>query len=187
MAEFPLHTRATAPFEAKPFLDQAGQSIGYVPALLAQMAEAPALLEGYATLGAIFRKCGFSAAEQQLVLLTVAVEHQSRYCTPAHAARARAAELDEDIIDAIRRGQPIADPRLEILRGFIVRMIRSGGALSESELRAFLDAGFTRANALEIILAIGLKTLSTYVGHIARTPLDPPLIADALTVGRRVA
>lgn len=187
MAEFPLHTRATAPFEAKPFLDQAGQSIGYVPALLAQMAEAPALLEGYATLGAIFRKCGFSAAEQQLVLLTVAVEHQSRYCTPAHAARARAAELDEDIIDAIRRGQPIADPRLEILRGFIVRMIRSGGALSESELRAFLDAGFTRANALEIILAIGLKTLSTYVGHIARTPLDPPLIADALTVGSRVA
>ncbi len=121
------------------------------------------------------------------MLLTVAVEHQSRYCTPAHAARARAAELDEDIIDAVRRGQPIADPRLEVLRGFIVRMIRSGGALSESELRAFMDAGFTRANALEIILAIGLKTLSTYVGHIARTPLDPPLIADALTVGRRVA
>lgn len=187
MAEFPLHTRATAPFEAKPFLDQAGQSIGYVPALLAQMAEAPALLEGYATLGAIFRKSGFPAAEQQLVLLTVAVEHQSRYCTPAHAARARAAELDEDIIDAVRRGHPIADPRLEVLRGFIVRMIRSGGALSESELGAFLEAGFTPANALEIVLAIGLKTLSTYVGHIARTPLDPPLIADALTVGRRVA
>lgn len=187
MAEFPLHTRATAPFEAKPFLDQAGQSIGYVPALLAQMAEAPALLEGYATLGAIFRKSGFPAAEQQLVLLTVAVEHQSRYCTPAHAARARAAELDEDIIDAVRRGHPIVDPRLEILRGFTVRMIRSGGALSESELGAFLEAGFTPANALEIILAIGLKTLSTYVGHIARTPLDPPLIADALTVGRRVA
>lgn len=187
MAEFPLHTRATAPFEAKPILDQAGQSIGYVPALLAQMAEAPALLEGYATLGAIFRKSGFSAREQQLVLLTVAVEHQSRYCTPAHAARARSVELDEAVIDAVRREQPIADPRLEALRGFIVRMIRAEGALPEAEIDAFLNAGFSRANALEIVLAIGLKTLSTCVAAIARTPLDPPLIAEALAAGRRVA
>lgn len=187
MAEFPLHSRATAPFEAKPFLDQAGQSIGYVPALLAQMAEAPTLLEGYATLGAIFRKSGFTPQEQQLVLLTVAVAHQSRYCTPAHAARARSVELDEDVIDAVRCEQPIADQRLETLRDFVVRMIRSEGALSDSEVDAFLDAGFTRANALEIVLAIGLKTLSTYVAAIAQTPLDPPLIAEALTVGRRVA
>lgn len=187
MTEFPLHTRATAPFEAKPFLDQAGQSIGYVPALLAQMAEAPALLEGYATLGAIFRKSRFSTAEQQLVLLTVAVEHQSRYCTPAHAARARAVELDQAIIDAVRRGHPIDDPRLETLRAFIVRLIRSEGALPNSEIDAFLEAGFNRAHALEIVLAIGLKTLSTYTTNIAQTPLDPPLIADALTVGRRVA
>jgi alkylhydroperoxidase family enzyme len=187
MAEFPLHTRATAPFEAKPFLDQAGQSIGHVPALLAQMAEAPALLESYATLGAIFRKSGFTPQEQQLVLLTVAVEHQSRYCTPAHAARARAAELDEDVIDAVRRELPIDDPRLEMLRGFIVRMIRSEGALSDTDIDAFLEAGFSRANVLEIVLAIGLKTLSTYTATIARTPLDPPLIAEAFAVGRRVA
>lgn len=187
MAEFPLHTRATAPFEAKPFLDQAGQSIGYVPALLAQMAEAPALLEGYATLGAIFRKSGFSPAEQQLVLLTVAVEYQSRYCTPAHVARARSVALDEDVIDAVRLGQPIADPRREALRSFIIHLIRAKGALPDAGLDAFLAAGFTRANALEIVLAIGLKTLSTYVSHMAQTPLDPPLIADALTVGRRVA
>ena len=187
MVQFPLHTRATAPFEAKPFLDQAGQSIGYVPALLAQMAEAPALLEGYATLGAIFRKSSFSPLEQQLVLLAVSVEHQSRYCTPAHAARARAAELDEDAIDAVRENRAIDDPRLEALRAFTSRLVRARGDLARHEVDAFLAAGFTQANALEIILAIGLKTLSTYVSHIARTPLDPPLIADALTVGRRIA
>ena len=187
MVQFPLHTRATAPFEAKPFLDQAGQSIGYVPALLAQMAEAPALLEGYATLSAIFRKSSFSPLEQQLVLLAVSVEHQSRYCTPAHAARARAAELDEDAIDAVRENRAIDDPRLEALRAFTSRLIGARGDLARPEVDAFLAAGFTQANALEIILAIGLKTLSTYVSHIAQTPLDPPLIADALTVGRRIA
>ncbi len=185
MAQFPLHTRATAPFEAKPILDQAGQAIGYVPALLAQMAEAPALLEGYAALSAIFRKTGFTPAEQQLVLLTASVEHDSHYCTPAHTVRARAAAIDEATLTAVRAGRPVADPRLEALRLFTVRMIRERGFLADADLDAFVAAGFTRANALEIILAVGLKTLSNYVNHLAETPLDPPLVADA--VGRRVA
>ena len=185
MAQFPLHTRATAPFEAKPILDQAAQTMGYVPALLAQMAEAPALLEGYAALSAIFRKTGLSPAEQQLVLLTASVEHDSHYCTPAHTVRARDAAIDEATLAAVRAGRPVADPRLEALRAFTVRMIRDRGFLADADLDAFVAAGFTRANALEIILAVGLKTLSNYVNHIAETPLDPPLVADA--VERRVA
>ena len=133
MAQFPLHTRATAPFEAKPILDQAGQAIGYVPALLAQMAEAPALLEGYAALSAIFRKTGFTPAEQQLVLLTASVEHDSHYCTPAHTVRARAAAIDEATLAAVRAGRPVADPRLEALRLFTVRMIRERGFLADAD------------------------------------------------------
>lgn len=187
MADFPLHTRATAPFEAKPILDQAGQAMGYIPALLAQMAEAPALLEGYAALSAIFRKTGFSPAEQQLILLVVSVEHESHYCAPAHTVRARDADLDEDHIAAARERRPIADPRLEALRAFTVRLVRERGFVADADLDAFLAAGFTRANALEIVLAVGLKTLSNYVNHIAETPLDPPLIADAFAAGRRVA
>ena len=185
MAQFPLHTRATAPFEAKPILDQASQAMGYVPALLAQMAEAPALLEGYAALSAIFRKTGFTPAEQQLVLLTVSVEHDSHYCTPAHTVRARDAAIDEATLAAIRAGRPVADARLEALRRFTVTMIRDRGFVADADLDAFVAAGFTRANAMEIILAVGLKTLSNYVNHIAETPLDPHLVADA--VERRVA
>ncbi|MDP1630015.1 MAG: carboxymuconolactone decarboxylase family protein [Caulobacter sp.] len=187
MADFPLHSRATAPFEAKPILEQAGQAMGYIPALLAQMAEAPALLEGYAALSAIFRKTGFTAQEQQLVLLTVSVENDSHYCTPAHTVRARDADLDADVIAAIREGRPITAPRFEALRRFTILMIRDRGFVADADLDAFTGAGFTRANALEIILAVGLKTLSNYVNHIAETPLDPPMIADAFAAGRRVA
>lgn len=187
MAQFPLHTRATAPFEAKPILDQAGQAMGYVPALLAQMAEAPALLEGYAALSAIFRKTGFTPAEQQLVLLIVSVEHDSHYCTPAHTVRARDAAIDEATLAAVRAGRPVADGRLEALRLFTVKMIRERGFLADADLDTFVGAGFTRANALEIILAVGLKTLSNYVNHIAETPLDAPLLADAVDGERCVA
>jgi alkylhydroperoxidase family enzyme len=187
MADFPLHTRATAPFASKPIMEEANRTLGYVPNLVAQMAEAPALLEGYATLSAIFRKADFSPGERALILLAVSVEHDSHYCTPAHTVRARDTELDEASIAAIRARRPLADKRLEALRSFTVRMIQDRGFIADADLEAFLAAGFTRANAMEIILAIGLKTLSNYVNHIAETPLDPPLVADAFAAGRRAA
>jgi alkylhydroperoxidase family enzyme len=187
MADFPLHTRATAPFASKPIMEEANRTLGYVPNLVAQMAEAPALLEGYATLSAIFRKADFSPGERALILLAVSVEHDSHYCTPAQTVRARDTELDEASIAAIRARRPLADKRLEALRSFTVRMIQDRGFIADADLDAFLAAGFTRANAMEIILAIGLKTLSNYVNHIAETPLDPPLVADAFAAGRRAA
>lgn len=187
MAEFPLHTRATAPFAAKPILEEASRTIGYVPNLVAQMAEAPALLEGYATLAAIFRKTDFTARERALILLALSVEHDSHYCTPAHTVGAREAALDDGIIADIRARRPVADARLEALRLFCAKMVRERGFLADADIAAFEAAGFTRANALEIILAVGLKTLSNYVNHIAETPLDPPLVADAFAAGRRAA
>ena len=178
MADFPLHSRATAPSASKPFIEQAQATAGYVPALVGQMAESPQLLEGYFALSAIFAKSTFTAAEQQLVLLAVSVEHDSHYCTPAHAHRARAAALPEADIRSIRDRRPLPDPRLEALRSFAVRMVRERGFLSDAEIAAFIAAGFTRAQALDVVLAVGLKTLSNYVNHLAETPLDPPFAND---------
>lgn len=179
MADFPLHTRATAPSASKPFIEQAQATTGYVPALVGQMAESPQLLEGYFALSAIFAKSSLTRTEQQLVLLAVSVEHDSHYCTPAHAMRARAAALPEADIRTIRDRRPLPDPRLEALRAFTVRMVRERGFLSDAEIAAFIAAGFTRAQALDVVLAVGLKTMSNYVNHLAETPLDPPFANEA--------
>lgn len=185
--DFPLHNRATAPGDAGPVLEQVGKDLGYVPALLAQMAESPPVLEAYRTLSGIFRKSGLSPLEQQIVLLTVSAENISHYCTPAHALRARDASLDEASIEAIRNGNPLADTRREALRTLTVQMVRKHGRVTDSDLEAFVTAGFSRANILEIILAVGLKTLSNYVAFVAQTPLDPPMAADAFAAGRPCA
>jgi alkylhydroperoxidase family enzyme len=101
--------------------------------------------------------------------------------------RAREAKLDAATIAAVRARGPVADARLEALRAFTVRMVQTRGFVADAELAAFEAAGFARANAMEIILAVGLKTLSNYVNHIAETPLDPALEADAFAPSRRVA
>lgn len=179
MADFPLHTRATAPFASKPFIEQAQSNLGYVPALVAQMAESPQLLEGYVSLSAIFGKSTLTPAEQQLVLLTISVENDSHYCTPAHTRRARHAALSEPDIRAVRDRRPLTDPRLEALRRLAIQMVRDRGFLADADLTAFLSAGFTRAQLLDVVLAVALKTMSNYVNHLAETPLDPALLKDA--------
>lgn len=62
--EFPLHNRSTAPAQSAPALERIGQDLGYVPALLAQMAESPPMLEAYQTLSAIFRRSSLTVIEQ---------------------------------------------------------------------------------------------------------------------------
>jgi len=39
-------------------------------------------------------------------------------------------------------------------------------------MAAFLAAGHDKQQMLEVVLGIGMKTLSNYANHIARTPLD---------------
>ena len=46
------------------------------------------------------------------------------------------------------------------------------GHVSRVAVDRFLQAGFTHAQALEVVLAIAAKTLSNYVNHIAHLPDD---------------
>ena len=45
--------------------------------------------------------------------------------------------------------------------------------MNEAEVGAFLAAGHTRRNVLDVVLGVGMKTLSNYTNHLAHTPLDP--------------
>ncbi|MDZ7810046.1 MAG: hypothetical protein U5L11_07610 [Arhodomonas sp.] len=76
MTDFPLHDTRTAPEAAKPQLEGAQQTMGFIPNIFAKMAEAPAVLEGYASISGIFDKTSLSPVEREVVLLTTSVEHR---------------------------------------------------------------------------------------------------------------
>ena len=84
MTDFTLHTVDSAPKESKPMLENAEQSMGMIPSLLAVLAEAPGALEGYQTLNDLFTRTSFDASEQTVVWQTINVENECHYCVPAH-------------------------------------------------------------------------------------------------------
>lgn len=173
MTIYPIHTLDTAPETARPILEAAAKTWGFVPNLLAVLAEAPAALEGYATLFGLFDKSNFMPVERQVVYLTVNYENDCHYCMAGHSVLARMAGMAPADIEALRDGRPLADARLQALRRFTAAMVRQRGFVEAAEIDAFFAAGFSKAQLLEVILGIATKVLSNYTNHVAATPLDP--------------
>jgi AhpD family alkylhydroperoxidase len=124
--------------------------------------------------------------EQQLVLASVSLANTCEYCVAAHTAGLRQAGLPAEELDAFRQGRPLADPKLEALRAFTVEVVETRGRPARDALGAFRTAGHGNRQILEVILAVGMKTISNYVNHLADTPLDRELRAFAWTAGDRL-
>lgn len=162
----------SAPEKAKEVLALARKKYGFLPNLLGNMAHAPALLKAYVTLSSLFDETSLTATERQVVLLAASAENKCGYCVAAHTAVASMQGVPAPVVNAIRNREPIADRKLEALRKFAEDMVVSRGWPSDSTRRGFLAAGYTETQALEVVLGIGMKTLSNYTNHLAETPLD---------------
>ncbi len=172
MSNFTVHTADTAPENSRELLAGAQQAFGFIPNLIGTFAESPAALEAYLALGQIFDKSSFSATERQTVILAVSRYNECHYCVAAHSVVAGMQKVPAEVIEAIRNDSPIADSRLEALRNFTTAVVDKRGWVSAEEVDAFIDAGFTQAQVVEVVLGVTFKTLSNYTNHIADTPLD---------------
>ncbi len=172
MTDFTTHSIESAPEASKPYLQGALDGFGFVPNLLATMAEAPALLEGYMNLAGIFDKSDMSETERQIILMTNNRLNGCVYCMAAHTMLSKMGGVPDDVIEALRNNTPIADPKLEALRTFAAVINESRGWPTDAQVETFLAAGYTRQTVLEVVLGTAVKTLSNYTNHVAETNLD---------------
>lgn len=169
---YTVHSEQTAPESARPILTQVKGKLGFVPNLLGTMADAPALLKGYLALADIFDGTSFSPTERQVVLLATSRTNGCAYCMAAHTVIAGMQKVPDDVVKSLRDGTPINDPKLEALRLFAGEVADKRGYPSGESLKRFLSAGYTKSQVLEVVLGVGMKTLSNYTNHIADTQLD---------------
>ncbi|MFD2530853.1 carboxymuconolactone decarboxylase family protein [Gracilimonas halophila] len=179
--DFTIYNAENAPEKAKPFLKGAKEKFGFVPNLLGEFAEAPAVLEGYLKLDEIVGQTSFSPKEQQLAILAVSIENQCHYCSAIHSTILKnQLDTDEAVVNAVKNGDPVPDAKLNALVKYVRTAVEQRGHVEASELQAFIDAGYTKQNMLEINLIIALKTISNYTNHIAGTPLDEAFQSEAV-------
>jgi uncharacterized peroxidase-related enzyme len=188
MIDFAVHTAETAPAASRPLLESIGRNFGFVPNLFGVFAESPAALRGALAIYEAFSTSSLSRAEQQLIMLATSEANDCQYCVAAHSTLAKKmAKVAPDLVDAVRRRAPLADAKLDALVTFTRKVVEQRGVLPDAEVAAFLDAGYTRAQVIELLLGVGMKTFNNYVVHIAHTPLNDQFEAEAWQPQRTVA
>lgn len=182
MTDFITHTKETAPEGSKPILEAVQGKFGFIPNLLGKFAEAPNVLKAYLDLDAITSQGTLSAVEKQIIQIAASRANGCEYCVAAHSTISDMQKLPADVINAVREDKAIADSKLEALRQFAKSVVSKQGWVCENTVNNFLAAGYTKAQVLEVILAITQKTLSNYANHILGTPVDGAFQSRAISL-----
>lgn len=126
-----------------------------------------------------FEQTSLSLPEREVVALSVAYEQRCGYCMALHSALLSQYPEHAALLLALRSGEPLSDPRLEALRGFARELLRERGRVAEASWQSLERAGFTPAQALEVVLGVGAYVLSTLMNIVVEAPLDAAFIPFA--------
>ncbi len=174
MSKFPIHSEENHPERSAEVLQKTKEKYGFIPNLLGALSEAPAAADAYMAMGEAVGKTSFTGEERHVAWFTINTYHGCDYCMAAHSAMAKGQGISESVIDSARSGNDYEDEKLQALKTFTLAMLDERGWVNEAAIDAFLAAGFTQQNVLELIVIIAHKTLSNYTNHIVHTPLDDP-------------
>ncbi|MEO8463942.1 MAG: carboxymuconolactone decarboxylase family protein [Gammaproteobacteria bacterium] len=165
-----------APSASQPLLQAVKRQLGSVPNLFRLVANSPAALEGYVGLLGALGKGALPAATGERIALAVAEINGCGYCLSAHTYLGKhVAKLDDTEIAANRSGGS-NDAKADAAVRFAVSVTQQRGHVSEAELQAVRNAGYSDAQVIEIVLHVALNTWTNYINEVAKTDIDFPVV-----------
>lgn len=170
---FQTFDETSAPAAARAGLAAARAQLGFVPAPIARYAASPTFLRIAQQALHAFEGTSLGGVEREVVAFAVIRRNQCGFCTAFHqSVTLPALKLDSAMVHAIVSGAALDDARLEALRRFTVGVLDHTGDVDEADFDRFLDSGFTREQALEVILGIGAYTMTTLANRLTQVEQD---------------
>jgi len=139
------------------------------------MAHSPAALDAYLGLAGALAKSNLNGKEQETIQLAVGEANNCGYCVAAHSAIGKSVGLADAQIIGARRGTP-GDARLDALARFALALHEKRGHVSDTDVSAFKNAGYSDAHIPEVVAAYALATYTNYFNHVNQTPVDFPAV-----------
>ncbi|MFI6940538.1 carboxymuconolactone decarboxylase family protein [Streptomyces sp. NPDC050418] len=140
--------------------------------VMALLGESPELLKGFLELSAALEGSTLDPLAREVVIMTLAVRNGCHVCVLMHTGKLRGLDAEpervEKLIKELGEQRELSDERLEAARQFTLDLLATTGAVSDRRLAEFLSHGYTRRNALEVVLAIGAYTMSTFANRLMR-------------------
>lgn len=177
MTTFTFHTLENTTGPTRETLEGIRKGYGFIPNLFAYMAEAPTAVEAYLALNDLVSRGSLSPAQQQVALLAASVENGCEFCTVAHRAIGKMKGANVQTLNALANHTEIPDMQDRALAAFTRAIVKTRGRPGAPAVQAFLDAGFSKAQILEVILIVSIKTLSNYINHLTNPEPNKELLA----------
>jgi alkylhydroperoxidase family enzyme len=148
---------------------------GSHPTVMAALTNSPATMNGYLTLFQNLAEGRFSKQLARKIGLTIGEENGCEYCISLLAAVAKMQKLTDEDIELARQGKS-TDPKEQALLDFVLLLVRHKGDLTDAEVQAVKDAGWTDEDIAETFGHLILNFLTNYFWKVARTEIDFPVL-----------
>ncbi|MGO4713450.1 carboxymuconolactone decarboxylase family protein [Bradyrhizobium sp. 2TAF24] len=178
MSRLTIPTRDNVPEASKPILDAVHKQLGVVPNMFRLIAASPAALQGFTgNNGALARTLDVKTRER--IALAVAQVNRCDYCLSAHSYLGlNLAKITPDEIALNRKGQS-GDAKADAAVRFAVKVVRDRGHVSDGDIKAVRDAGFSDGQIVDIIAVTAENIFTNLLNVVAQTDIDFPVVHAA--------
>jgi uncharacterized peroxidase-related enzyme len=176
MTRIAIPTRNEASADSEPMLDALNKQLGFTPNLFSIMSLSSNASIGWAGLQEALAKT-LDAKTRDGIALTVSQVNSCHYCLSAHTFSAtNVSKLSPEEISLNRHGAS-SDSKKDAAVRFAKKVIEARGKVTEADLAAVRQAGFTDANIVEIIALSAQFVLTNFINNVFDTPIDFPVVS----------
>jgi len=172
MNRFNVPTRDQVSPDNQAIFDSLKKMLSFVPNLYATFAHSATALGTYLALQNA--KSSLNAKQREVVNLVVSQVNDCEYCLAAHTAVGKMVGFSDAQILEIREGRAAFDPKLDALARFVREVAEKRGKVAAASTEAFLEAGWTEGNVVDVIIAVGDKIISNYLHGVTKVAVDFP-------------
>ncbi len=151
---------------------------GFVPNLGYALAAEPPALAAYITMLQSLAATSLDPIAQQVAMVAASRANAADYGVAVHATLAAKLGGPTDIVEALRNGKPLQDPKLEAVRGFAAAIASKRTQVSDSDVNALRAAGYDHRAVVAIALAAAAKNFPSTRSPTCRgqrsTPASSP-------------
>ena len=164
------------PEASQEILAQIHKAFGATPNMFKAVANSPAALKSmWGSFGALGSgTLGAKLGEQ--IAVAIANRNRCEYCLAAHTVLGKGAGASAEDMAAAQLGMS-ADPKTAAALRFALKVVSERAQVSEADVAALREAGFTDEHVVEIMAHIALNVFTNYVNVAFNVEVDFPKVA----------
>jgi uncharacterized peroxidase-related enzyme len=172
MNKINVPTKEQVSEENQVIFEQLENKVGFVPNIYATYALSDYALSKY--LAFSNGKTSLTGRQKEAVYLVTSQVNGCTYCQAAHTASGKQHGFSDDQILEIRGGSASFDPKLDAIVKLAKGIAEKRGQVDDQLVDEYFALGFDEGNLVDVIVAVGEKTITNMVHNVTHIPIDFP-------------